>query len=79
MTASPDEQLLERIIRVVNEHLSDASLSVELLAREVGLSRSQLHRRLKVSSMVCRPRSLPDRKARYNPADYFSRSKGMSW
>lgn len=44
---SPDEELLERVVRVVNQHLNDSDLNVEFLASEVALSRSQLHRRLK--------------------------------
>lgn len=44
---TPDERLLERVIRVVNAHLSDSGLSVEQIASEVGLSRSHLHRKMK--------------------------------
>ncbi len=44
---SPDDRLMERIMKVVNQNMSNKNLSVELLATEVGLSRSQLHRKLK--------------------------------
>ncbi len=44
---SNDEKLMNRIMKVVNEHLSDPELSVEMLASEVGLSRVHVHRKLK--------------------------------
>lgn len=44
---SPDERLLERIIRVVNDNLSNPDLTSEFIAREVGLSRVHLYRKLK--------------------------------
>ena len=44
---SGDEQLMERIMRVVNEHLNDPHFSAEDLAAEVGLSRVHVHRKLK--------------------------------
>ena len=42
-----DQQLMERIMKVVNERLSDEDFNVEALADAVGLSRVQLHRRMK--------------------------------
>ncbi len=42
-----DEILMERIMKVVNKHISDPNFSVEQLAEEVGLSRTQLHRKMK--------------------------------
>lgn len=44
---SNDKQLMDRIMKVVNENLYDSDLTVELLAEQVGLSRAQLHRRMK--------------------------------
>ena len=44
---TPDDRLLERIVRVVNEHLGESDLTVEQVAAEVGLSRVHLHRKLK--------------------------------
>ena len=44
---SPDERLLERVIKVVNAHLNDPGLTTDLIAREVGLSRVHLYRKLK--------------------------------
>ena len=42
-----DEQLMERIMKVVNRHLSDSDFSVDTLTTEVGISRTQLHRKMK--------------------------------
>ena len=44
---SPDEKLLERIIKAVNQHLNDSELSVDMIADEVGISRVHLHRKMK--------------------------------
>jgi CheY-like chemotaxis protein len=42
-----DEMLMERVMKVVNEHMSDSDFSVETLCTEVGISRAQLHRKMK--------------------------------
>ena len=42
-----DEQLMERIIDSINKHLSDSDFSVEMLCDEVGMSRANLHRKMK--------------------------------
>ena len=42
-----NEELMQRIMKVVNERLDDSDLNVEALAEAVGVSRSQLHRRVK--------------------------------
>ena len=42
-----DELLMERIMKVVNEHLSDSNFNMDVLTREVGISRTQLHRKMK--------------------------------
>ena len=42
-----DEALMERIMKVVNEHLNDSDFSVETMTKEVGISRAQLHRKMK--------------------------------
>lgn len=44
---SSDEILMDKIMKVVNEHLDDPALNVEMLASEVGLSRVHVHRKLK--------------------------------
>ena len=42
-----DEVLMERVMKVINEHLSDSNFNVEVLTSEVGISRAQLHRKMK--------------------------------
>lgn len=42
-----DEELMERIMKVVNERLTDDDFNVETLVTEIGMSRAQLHRRMK--------------------------------
>ena len=44
---SPDERLLNRVMKVINENMSNANLNVEMIASEVGISRVHLHRKLK--------------------------------
>jgi YesN/AraC family two-component response regulator len=44
---SADEKLLERIMQVINDNMSNPSLSVETLTSAVGISRVHLHRKLK--------------------------------
>ncbi len=42
-----DEALMERIMKVVNENLSNSDFNVDMLTQEVGISRAQLHRKMK--------------------------------
>ncbi len=44
---SPDEKLMERVTTVVNQHLSDPALSVDMIASNVGISRVHLYRKMK--------------------------------
>lgn len=44
---TPDEKLLERVMKVVNENISNEKLTVDMVAYEVGLSRVHLYRKLK--------------------------------
>ena len=44
---SPDDQLMERIMEVINENISDSDLSVDSIAQKVGISRVHLHRKMK--------------------------------
>lgn len=46
-TQTPDDKLMERVMKYVNEHLNDSELSVEKVADAVGISRVHLHRKLK--------------------------------
>jgi ligand-binding sensor domain-containing protein/DNA-binding response OmpR family regulator len=43
---STDEKFLEKIKKIINEDLSDASFSVDEFCRILGMSRMQLHRKL---------------------------------
>ena len=44
---SGDEKLLEKLEQIVKEQISDPNLSVETISQQIGVSRSQLQRRLK--------------------------------
>lgn len=59
---SYDERLFERVRKVVVEQLANPDLSVEYIAKEIGVSRSHLQRRLKVSVNM-------------NPSEYIKRER----
>ena len=42
-----DVQFMNRVMKVINKNIENTKLSVEMLAKEVGLSRVQLHRKIK--------------------------------
>jgi len=44
---SPDEQLLDRVMKVINRNIGNSDLSVDGIADEVGISRVHLHRKMK--------------------------------
>ncbi|MCB0839540.1 MAG: response regulator, partial [Bacteroidetes bacterium] len=44
---SADKQFLSRVITVIETYMADENFTIEDLSQEVGLSRSQLHRKLK--------------------------------
>ncbi|MDL2244865.1 response regulator [Parabacteroides sp. OttesenSCG-928-J18] len=44
---SADEKLMERVMKVINDNMSNPELSVEMIADRVGISRVHLHRKLK--------------------------------
>ena len=44
---SNDDALMERVMRSVNAHLSDPDFNIDALASDVGISRAQLHRKMK--------------------------------
>ena len=46
-TLSPKDQLMEQVMKVINDNMDNEDLSVDMIAREVGLSRVHLHRRMK--------------------------------
>jgi signal transduction histidine kinase/DNA-binding response OmpR family regulator/tetratricopeptide (TPR) repeat protein len=47
-TTIPDREgeFLESVMRIINEFITDEKFSVEILQREIGMSRMQLHRKL---------------------------------
>ena len=45
--STPDERLLDRVMKVISANLDNPKLTVEMVADEVGISRVHLHRKLK--------------------------------
>ncbi len=43
---SIDKKFLKKILEIIDSHISDSGFSIDKLADEIGLSRSQLHRKL---------------------------------
>lgn len=44
---SPDDKLLQRVMAVINDNLTNEELSVKLISQEVGISRVHLYRKMK--------------------------------
>ena len=44
---SNNDELMDRIMKCINEHISDPEFNVEKLTENVGISRAQLHRKMK--------------------------------
>lgn len=44
---SADEKLLEKVHKMIEKHMANPDLSVEMIASEIGISRVHLHRKLK--------------------------------
>ena len=42
-----NELLMERIMKAINQNLGDSDFNVDRLSQEVGISRAQLHRKMK--------------------------------
>ena len=42
-----NDALMDRIMKTINEHMQDPDFNVERLTEEVGISRAQLHRKMK--------------------------------
>lgn len=45
--SSPDEAFIKKAMEIVNQHLADETFTVEAFQKEIGMSRMQLHRKLK--------------------------------
>lgn len=71
-----DEELMERIMKVVNENMSDSDFNVEKMCDEVGVSRTQLHRKLKEMTGV--PTSEFLRNIRLNEAARLIRERKIN-
>jgi DNA-binding response OmpR family regulator/two-component sensor histidine kinase len=49
-----NDQLMEAIMKYLNANISNSNMNIEILAQEVGLSRSQLYRRVKeITGISC--------------------------
>ncbi len=59
---SGDEKLLEKLEQIVKEQISDPNLSVETISQQIGVSRSQLQRKLKLLT-------------NQNPSDYLKTAR----
>lgn len=46
-TVSSDDRMMQRIIKAINDNLQDPDLDVEKIAREAGVSRAKLYRKMK--------------------------------
>jgi len=44
---SPDEKLMQRLMKVINENIGNPKLTVDLISTEVGISRVHLYRKMK--------------------------------
>ena len=71
-----DEAFLTRVLAVVERYLSDPEFDVERLGREVGLSRSQLHR--KIRALTNQPPTLLIRSIRLQRAAELLRQEAGS-
>lgn len=44
--ASMDKKFMQKVLEIIESHLTDADFSIESFSRELGMSRGQLHRKL---------------------------------
>ena len=44
---SPDDQFMQRVMRIINENMSNSEMNVEFLADKIGISRAHFYRKLK--------------------------------
>ena len=47
VATSPDEQFLQKAINLINDNLSNPDYNGDMLSKDVGMSRANLHRKLK--------------------------------
>ena len=47
-----NEEMMKKVMEAINEHLDDSDFNVEALADIIGMSRAQLHRRVKEATGI---------------------------
>jgi AraC-like DNA-binding protein len=65
---SMDERFLARCRAIIDEHLDDDELTVQAYALAVGLSRAQLHRKLKALTDLSAREFIRDRRLQHGAA-----------
>lgn len=73
---SPEEKLIERLMKIINENISNPDLNVEMLAEQIGMSRVHLYRKLK--ELTNQSTSDFIKNARLKQAAIFLTEKGMN-
>jgi len=73
---SSDEALMERIMNVVNANISNSDFNIEQLAKEVGLSRTHLFRKLKELTGISASEFI--RNIRFKQASLLLKEKRMN-
>ena len=71
-----DEEFIERLLKLINDHISDPKLGVALLTCELGMSRSQLYK--KVNAITNTSVKLFIRKIRLNKAAQLLKEKNFT-
>jgi signal transduction histidine kinase/DNA-binding response OmpR family regulator len=71
-----DEKFIERLLKLINEHISDPKLGVALLTCELGMSRAQLYK--KVNAVTNTSVKLFIRKIRLNKAAQLLKEKELT-
>ena len=73
---SLDDDFIKKVFQTIEEHLEDSDFTVELMAREVGFSRGQLHRKIKAILDIGPNQLITD--VRLNKAHEFLKKKAGS-
>lgn len=71
-----DEQLMQRITKSVNKNLCNSEFNVDMLANDAGLSRAQLHRKMKLLTGISTGEFI--RNIRFDQAAKLLRSNKMN-
>lgn len=73
---SPDDIFIKKAIKIVDEHISDSEFTVEAFQKEIGMSRMQLHRKLKAMTNYSASEFI--RELRLQRASDLLSTKGMT-